>query len=69
MRDFSDLSREKLERTRRLMDQHIPRALVEGYEPLIPTLSLPDPDDRHVLAAAVHAGAGAIITFNLPCLP
>ncbi len=42
-----------LERTRDLMDQHTRDAVVTGYEALIPTLTLPDPDDRHVLAAAI----------------
>lgn len=38
--------------------------LVEGYEDLIPSLALPDKNDRHVLAAAIRAGADAIVTFN-----
>jgi len=46
-------NKEKLERTRKLMDQHVRDAKVTGYEELIETLSLPDPDDRHVLAAAI----------------
>ncbi len=68
-RDFPDLTRDKLERTRRLMDANIERALVLGYEPLIPTLTLPDPDDCHVLAAAIHAKAEAIVTLNLKDFP
>jgi len=51
----SDLKREQLERTRALMDAKVEDCLVTGYEPLIDRLSLPDPDDRHVLAAAVTA--------------
>jgi predicted nucleic acid-binding protein len=52
-----------------LMDRHAGNALVTGFEPLIPTLSLPDPDDRHVLAAAIHCHASAIITINLKDFP
>lgn len=43
-------------------------ALVSGYEALIPTLTN-DPKDRHVLAAAIHAHAEAIVTFNLKDFP
>lgn len=59
-----DLERTRLERTRRLVDTSLPDALVVGYEDLISALSLPDPDDRHVLAAAIRCGASAIVTFN-----
>jgi hypothetical protein len=64
-----DVSPESLARCRRLMDQHVPDSLIVGYESLIPTLSLPDPDDRHVLAAAIHGGAGLIVTFKLSDFP
>lgn len=64
-----DLTMEQLERTRELMDAHVRDCLVEGYESLIPSLELPDEDDRHVLAAAIVAGADVIVTFNLKDFP
>jgi predicted nucleic acid-binding protein len=64
-----DLSRQKLERTRMLMDRHAIDALVTGYERLIPGLHLPDPNDRHVLAAAMRGGADVIVTMNLKDFP
>ena len=51
-----DLSRAQLERTRALMERAVPEASVTGYEHRISALTLPDPDDRHVLAAAWRRG-------------
>jgi hypothetical protein len=64
-----DLKRPQLERTRRLMNIHVLDCLVTGYEGLIDGLKLPDADDRHVLAAAVRAGADVIVTYNLDDFP
>ena len=64
-----DLRREKLERTRPLMDEHAPDALVAGYHHIIPGLTLPDPNDRHVLAAAICGHADVIVTINLKDFP
>jgi hypothetical protein len=51
------------------MDRHFPDSLVRGYEFTTPTLTLPDPHDRHVLAVAIHAKAEYIVTFNLDDFP
>ena len=69
LRNRPDLSRAQLERTRSLMNAHVRDALVDGHQPLIPSLELPDPDDRHVLAVAIKCGADLIITFNLDDFP
>lgn len=58
-----------LARTRALMEKALPAARTVGYESLIPSLNLPDPDDRHVLAAAIHSGVQALLTFNLKDFP
>lgn len=65
----SDVSSEQLERTRQLMDGIDPECLVTEYERHIPMLSLPDADDRHVLAAAIEAQAAVIVTYNLSDFP
>ncbi len=67
--DHSDISCEQVERIRDLMNRHVRDCLVTGYEPLIDVLNLPDPDDRHVLAAAIRCGADTIVTFNLKDFP
>ena len=60
---------ERLHITRRLMNDALPGATVSGYEDLIATVNLPDPDDRHVVAAAIAAGASIILTWNLRDFP
>jgi len=61
--------RAALERTRDLMDRATRDSLVTGYAALVPALSLPDPDDRHVLAAAIVGRCDAIVTQNLKDFP
>jgi len=59
----------QLERTRELMCEAVPGCLTTGYRALIEGLELPDPDDRHVLAAAIRAGAQVIVTENVADFP
>ena len=51
------------------METAFPEGLVTGYEDLIPSITLPDPDDRHVVAAAIVADAEHIITENMKDFP
>jgi hypothetical protein len=70
IRNRPELDRARLERASQLMDSAVLDCLVTGFEPLEAGLtSLPDPDDRHVLAAAIHCGAQEIVTFNLRDFP
>jgi len=60
---------ESLARTRELMKLAVADCLVTGYEDLIESIKLPDPDDRHVVAAAVRCGAQVIVTANAKHFP
>lgn len=64
-----DLTPAQAQRTRQLMDSHVRDCLVENFEALIPSLTLPDPDDRHVFAAAIRGRADVIVTYNLKDFP
>jgi len=69
LQDNPHVSAERLARTRSLMNEAVRDCLVTGFEELIPSLVLPDPKDRHVLAAAIRAGATIIVTCNLKDFP
>ena len=51
------------------MDRALDTARITGYEVLILQLHLPDPDDRHVVAAAIHGEVELIVTQNLKDFP
>lgn len=67
--DVPAIPMERLRATRRLMNEALPTAMVSGYEKHITTVTLPDPDDRHVVAAAIAANASFILTWNLRHFP
>jgi predicted nucleic acid-binding protein len=64
-----DLDAARLARTRELMNASIRDVLVDGYEPLIEGVTLPDQHDRHIVAAAIRAHAQMIVTSNLRDFP
>lgn len=65
----ADITWDDVKRTQDLMDTALPGACVEGYEKHMADVSLPDPDDHHVLAAAIEADADYIVTNNLRDFP
>ena len=64
-----DLNQDALSRTIHAMNESVLDCIVGGYQDLIENLVLPDPDDRHVLAAAIVARANVIVTFNTKDFP
>jgi len=59
----------KVLRTKKLMDDNFPDALVRNYRTVVKNLSLPDQGDRHVLAVAIKSDAKFIVTENLKHFP
>ena len=64
-----DLDEAQLARTRELMCDAVPDSVTTGYKDLIEGLNLPDPNDRHVLAAAIRSGSQVIVTENIDDFP
>jgi len=69
LKDKPHLKYDQLQGIRSKMNENTRDCLINGYEPLIQNLFLPDPDDRHVLAAAIHASASIIVTANIKDFP
>ncbi|MBS1906179.1 MAG: PIN domain-containing protein [Actinobacteria bacterium] len=53
----------------RSMNEAFDDALVEGWEPLAKGIELPDPNDAHVVAAALLGRADLIVTENVKDFP
>lgn len=71
LKNRPDLKIERLNKTRELMELAVPDANIPKlrYQEILTSISLPDPDDKHVLAAAIVCQAQYIVTFNLKDFP
>lgn len=69
LKNREDIKEADLKKTVKQMNQAVPDSLVENYQGYIDCLTLPDPDDRHVLAAAIKCNADVIVTNNLKDFP
>ena len=69
LKNRPDLKEVQLQRAIDEMNKAFPDSNIRNYEVLIPSLQLPDKDDRHVLAAAVRCHADVIVTSNLKDFP
>ena len=64
LKNRDDLTKKQLQRCCTCMNTAVPDSLVTGYEDLIDSITLKDPDDRHVVAVAIRSNADSIVTFN-----
>ena len=69
LRDNPGVPMARLHDLRDALDERAQDAVVTGYEHLIDSLTLPDPEDRHILAAAIVSQADVIVTRNLRDFP
>lgn len=64
-----DLDLGRLQATAGMMNAAVEDCLIVDYDGLVPALTLPDPDDRHILAAAIVGRVDVIVTANLKHFP
>jgi predicted nucleic acid-binding protein len=64
-----DLKESQLQLTIEAMNIAFPDSNVDKYSSLISGLTLPDPNDRHVVVAAIRSKANVIVTYNLKDFP
>ncbi len=60
---------EGAERKATQMDRAFPDACIKGWERHVGQVVLPDPDDRHVVAAAIEGDCDCVVTYNLRDFP
>lgn len=59
----------RIQRLFAIMQQAFPDSVVIGYESFVESIALPDPKDRHVVAAAMRAHCDVIVTENVKDFP
>lgn len=64
-----DLDPSRVDARLQAMNQAFEDACVTQWDRLIDDITLPDPDDRHVVAAAIRGRAELIVTANLRDFP
>lgn len=64
-----EVTEQEAEKRAQRANSAFPDAMVSNYESLMTNLTLPDEDDRHVLAAAIKSNADVIVTNNLKDFP
>lgn len=69
LKNRTDLSIKVLNQTKCAMNFAFPDANVEKHEGLISLISLPDKNDRHVLACGIKSNSDLILTFNIRDFP
>ncbi len=69
LKNRTDLTKVQLVKTINAMNLAFPDANVENFEDLIPSINIPDKDDRHVVACAIKCNADLIVTFNIKDFP
>ena len=69
LKNRPDLKEANLKRTISAMEREFTGANVTDFEHHIPTIQLPDLDDRHVVACAIQCEAEIIVTKNLKDFP
>ncbi|MEX2323901.1 MAG: PIN domain-containing protein [Acidimicrobiia bacterium] len=64
-RKYSDFSETQGESLKLAIKEAIPDCLVTGYNYAIESVTIADPDDGHVVAAAIHSNSQLIITDDV----
>jgi len=69
LKNRTDLDEKRINRTVGFMSYFFPLANVMNFDHYIPSIELPDPDDRHAVACAIQCEAEIIVTFDLKDFP